>query len=164
MNWKLCKQMDKINANLKHIIHIWTQSVCQQVVTEVTMNKIKTNEAKVVCVRAAEVLEWRRGTVRKLTWLNRPGDQTRQMMLKWDSLFFFTPHPPLLPLPPVNPISGVNVTFLDAFHSLFTVPAWRRSVKPIYIWKWPFSFLSPFSSPLFRLLPLLPTTRLYSSL
>lgn len=49
--------MDKINANLKHIIHISTQSVCQQVVTEITMNKIKTNEAKVVCVRAAEVLE-----------------------------------------------------------------------------------------------------------
>lgn len=152
MNWKLCKQMNKINVNWKHKIHISTQSVCQQ-----SKNKWSKSCARQSSSSAGGV-KWRRGTVRKLTWLNRPGDQTRQMMLKWDSLFFFTP------LPPVNPISGVNVTFLDAFHSLFTVPAWRRSVKPIYIWKWPFSFLSPFFSPLFRLLPLLPTTRLYSSL
>lgn len=75
-----------------------------------------------------------------LTEQARRPDQTNDAEMGF-SLFLYPtpPHPtppappPPLSLPPVNPISGVNVTFLDAFHSLFTVLAWRRSVKPIYI-------------------------------
>lgn len=122
-------------------------------------NCIETKDAKVDC----SDLEKKNSGEAHLTEQARRPDETNDTEMGF-SLFLYPLPPPPTPhsLPPISPISGVNVTFLDAFHSLFTVPAWRRSVKPIYIWKWPF-FL-PFSFFFLSSLPSLTSSAHHSPL